>query len=144
MASSEIYFKEVVVVTTIPTNKVDLRDAVLIDIAKKTFLRDTTFYVICGFHTKENGEPAKYDSNLMKQFQEMTLSRGFQSSVAPRLHFGLGQAAKIDDLKTRFESYVNDKITTSKISTDQNIQDLEADLKADTNRKVDGLKTSLN
>ena len=38
---------------------------------------------------------------------------------------------------------MNDKITTSKISTDQNIQDLEADLKADTIRKVDGLTISL-
>jgi len=33
------------------------------------------------------------------QFQEMTLSRGFQSSVAPELHFGLGQFKKIDELK---------------------------------------------
>ena len=72
MASSEIYFKEVVVVTTIPTNKVNLGEVILKDIEKKTFPRDTTFYVICGFHTKENGEPAKYDSNLMKQFQEMS------------------------------------------------------------------------
>ncbi len=33
------------------------------------------------------------------QFQEMTLTRGFQSSVAPELHFGLGQAKTIDSLK---------------------------------------------
>ena len=33
------------------------------------------------------------------QFQELTLSRGFQSSVAPELHFGLGQYEKIDELK---------------------------------------------
>ena len=33
-----------------------------------------------------------------KQFQEMTLSRGFQSSVAPELHFGFGQAEKVDSL----------------------------------------------
>ena len=32
------------------------------------------------------------------QFQEMTLTRGFQSSVAPQLHFGLGKADKIDSL----------------------------------------------
>ena len=33
------------------------------------------------------------------QMQELTLTRGFQSSVAPELHFGLGQANKIDELK---------------------------------------------
>lgn len=33
------------------------------------------------------------------QLQELTLSRGFQSSVAPQLHFGLNKAEKIDELK---------------------------------------------
>jgi hypothetical protein len=35
----------------------------------------------------------------IEQFQEMTLTRGFQSSVAPQLHYGLGELAKIDSLK---------------------------------------------
>ena len=52
MASSEIYFKEVVVVTTIPTNKANLGEIILKDIEKKTFPKDTTFFVVCGFHTK--------------------------------------------------------------------------------------------
>jgi hypothetical protein len=34
-----------------------------------------------------------------EQMQELTLSRGFQSSVAPELHFGLNQSKKIDELK---------------------------------------------
>ncbi len=34
-----------------------------------------------------------------QQLQEMTLTRGFQSSVAPLLHFGLGKATRIDSLK---------------------------------------------
>lgn len=34
-----------------------------------------------------------------KQMQELTLTRGFQSSVAPELHFGLGKITKIDELK---------------------------------------------
>ncbi len=38
-------------------------------------------------------------SNGITQFQEMTLTRGFQSSVAPQLHFGLGKAEKIDTLR---------------------------------------------
>jgi hypothetical protein len=33
-----------------------------------------------------------------EQFQEMTLTRGFQSSVDPRLHFGLGKAQTIDEI----------------------------------------------
>ena len=33
------------------------------------------------------------------QMQELTLTRGFQSSVAPELHFGLGKHDKIDRLK---------------------------------------------
>ncbi len=41
-------------------------------------------------------------ANGMKQFQEMTLSRGFQSSVAPQFHFGLGKAQKIDSLTIKW------------------------------------------
>ena len=33
------------------------------------------------------------------QMQELTLTRGFQSSVAPELHFGLGKSKKIEKLK---------------------------------------------
>ena len=36
------------------------------------------------------------------QFQEMTMTRGFQSSVAPQLHFGLGKTQKIDTLKIKW------------------------------------------
>ena len=35
----------------------------------------------------------------MTQFQELTLTRGFQSSVAPRLHFGIGKADQVEELK---------------------------------------------
>ena len=38
-------------------------------------------------------------SDSLSQYQEMTLTRGFQSSVAPQLHFGLGQTEKVDRLK---------------------------------------------
>jgi enediyne biosynthesis protein E4 len=33
------------------------------------------------------------------QMQELTLTRGFQSSVAPEMHFGLNQIKKIDEVK---------------------------------------------
>ena len=38
-------------------------------------------------------------ANDTRQYQEMTLTRGFQSSVAPQLHFGLGNIQKIDSIK---------------------------------------------
>lgn len=34
-----------------------------------------------------------------KQYQELTLTRGFQSSVAPQIHFGLDTITKIDSLE---------------------------------------------
>ncbi|PTX61076.1 VCBS repeat protein [Kordia periserrulae] len=37
-------------------------------------------------------------SNGTQQVQELTLTRGFQSSVAPELHFGLGNETTIDSL----------------------------------------------
>ena len=60
MASSEIYLKEVVVVTTIPTNKANLGEVILKVIEKKTFPKDTTFYVVCGFHTKVRSDLLSY------------------------------------------------------------------------------------
>ncbi|MBU3821949.1 VCBS repeat-containing protein [Flavobacteriaceae bacterium XHP0103] len=38
-------------------------------------------------------------NNEETQMQELTLTRGFQSSVAPELHFGLGQNQSIEKLK---------------------------------------------
>jgi len=45
------------------------------------------------------GVRAMVKANELTQLQEMTLTRGFQSSVAPQLHFGLGKAQKVDTLK---------------------------------------------
>ena len=38
-------------------------------------------------------------TDKVQQYQELTLTRGFQSSVAPQLHFGLGNSSKIDSIK---------------------------------------------
>lgn len=34
-----------------------------------------------------------------KQFQELTMTRGFQSSVAPQMNFGIGKSDKIDSIR---------------------------------------------
>ncbi|PKD19007.1 hypothetical protein APR41_17190 [Salegentibacter salinarum] len=45
------------------------------------------------------GSRAYITANDSEQMQELTLSRGFQSSVAPQLHFGLAQADLIDEIR---------------------------------------------
>lgn len=40
--------------------------------------------------------------NQQKQFQELYVTRGFQSSVTPILHFGLGKEQKVDSLLVRW------------------------------------------
>ena len=53
--------------------------------------------------TKKNpfgiGVKAYVSTGGTTQFQELTMSRGFQSSVAPQLHFGIGKNIIIDTLK---------------------------------------------
>lgn len=44
------------------------------------------------------GTKVTVKSGDVSQIQELTLSRGFQSSVAPQLHFGMGKADTIDEI----------------------------------------------
>ena len=48
------------------------------------------------------GVKAYVSTNNTTQFQEMTLTRGFQSSVAPQLHFGLGKTDIISEIKIKW------------------------------------------
>ncbi len=50
-------------------------------------------------NTSGLGVKALITANEVTQFQEMTLTRGFQSSVAPQLHFGIGNAVQADEIK---------------------------------------------
>lgn len=50
------------------------------------------------------------------QFQEMTLTRGFQSSVAPRFHFGLGQQKSIDSITIIWPDSSKQTISNPKIN----------------------------
>ncbi|WP_303317857.1 VCBS repeat-containing protein [Flavivirga abyssicola] len=54
-----------------------------------------------GSKNNKNGIGAKVyvTSSDLQQFGELTLSRGFQSSVAPRLHFGLGKTETVSNIK---------------------------------------------
>ena len=45
------------------------------------------------------GVKVKLSAAGITQYQELTLSRGFQSSVAPQMHFGLGKADTINNIK---------------------------------------------
>jgi hypothetical protein len=71
MASKETYLKEVVILTKTPTSKEKLELALSKEIRGKKYPKDTTFYLICGFHTKQDGEVSKYDQNLTLHFGEM-------------------------------------------------------------------------
>ena len=44
------------------------------------------------------GTTVRLTTGAGTQYRELTLSRGFQSAVAPRLHFGLGATTEVDEL----------------------------------------------
>lgn len=50
------------------------------------------------------------------QMQELTLTRGFQSSVAPELHFGLGKIDEIDEIKVVWANNKVQKLSTIKVN----------------------------
>ncbi|MGX1929904.1 VCBS repeat-containing protein [Flagellimonas sp. 2504JD4-2] len=56
-------------------------------------------------------------SNGISQYQEMTLTRGFQSSVAPRLHFGLGKAEKVDSIAIQWPDAKKQLVKNPKINS---------------------------
>ncbi len=60
--------------------------------------------------------------NTKHQVQEVTLSRGFQSSVAPKLHFGLGQDYSIDSLIVVWPNFKKQKLTAIKANTALTLQ----------------------
>ena len=63
----------------------------------------------------------RYDDRM--QFQELTTTRGFQSSVPPTLHFGLGEQARIDQLEVHWPNgsrqIISDLAINQKITLDQ-------------------------
>jgi len=63
------------------------------------------------------GTRAYVFANGATQVQELTLTRGFQSSVAPELHFGLGQQSKIDSVIIQWPDGNTQKIVDVKVNS---------------------------
>jgi len=62
------------------------------------------------------------------QMQELTLTRGFQSSVAPELHFGLGATSEIDSLKIVWPNGNKQKIKNTSVNQILTVSYVEAPL----------------
>lgn len=73
------------------------------------------------------------------QMQELTLARGFQSSVAPELHFGLGKLKSIDELKV---VWTNGK--TQILNNVNANQKIILDIKEAENKSANADKTKSN
>ncbi|WP_236958658.1 FG-GAP-like repeat-containing protein [Joostella atrarenae] len=65
------------------------------------------------------------------QHQQLTLTRGFQSSVAPKLSFGLGKSKKIDSIKIIWPDLKEQTLVN--VVTNQNLKLLYANAQPKTN-----------
>ncbi|TYA84181.1 FG-GAP-like repeat-containing protein [Seonamhaeicola marinus] len=68
------------------------------------------------------------------QYQELTLSRGFQSSVAPELHFGLGNS-KVKELKVTWPNGSEQTLGEVSVNTEIKLQFKEAITKTKTSEE---------
>ncbi len=72
------------------------------------------------------------------QFQEMTLTRGFQSSVAPQLHFGLGKASEVDSIRIQWP---DDRVQhMAAVKSNQLLVIAHSDAKAETPKPEEKLE----
>lgn len=62
------------------------------------------------------------------QMQELTLTRGFQSSVAPELHFGVNKAKIIDEVKVVWTDGKIQKLTNVKVNQTVTFKQQEAQI----------------
>ncbi|UOY05120.1 VCBS repeat-containing protein [Muricauda sp. SCSIO 64092] len=82
-----------------------------------------------GPEQNKNGLGAKVMlfNNGELQYQELTLTRGFQSSVAPQLHFGLGDVAMADSLQIIWPDQRQQLVTSIKANTTLTLDHKEAE-----------------
>ena len=72
------------------------------------------------------------------QMQELTLSRGYLSSVSPRIHFGLGTSTKIDEILIQWPDGNQLKVENSKLNTYNTIVYNEQDVfSKETKNEID-------
>ena len=81
------------------TNNIDDKASVF-----KNNSSETNNFVTVNFKSDDEntmglGNRVYVTTDGVTQVQELTLSRGFQSSVAPELHFGVGKHTTIDEIK---------------------------------------------
>ncbi|MEO9872307.1 VCBS repeat-containing protein [Ekhidna sp.] len=112
---------------------------------------DKNNYLTITFNGSENnrnglGTKAYIHTRTLTQYSELTLTRGFQSSVAPQLHFGLGKAEKIDSIKIVWPDGSVSKRTNVKVN--QNLvvdfanESKSADIRAKENSVFETLSSS--
>ena len=78
------------------------------------------------------------------QMQELTLTRGFQSSVAPELHFGLGKSQKIDEMKVIWTDGKVQKLQDVAVNQTLILKHSGAELKEVEAKEKKPLFTSIN
>ncbi len=85
-------------------------------------------------------------ANEITQFQEMTLTRGFQSSVAPQLHFGLGKSDIVDKIKILWPDGKIQTLTNIEKNQLLNIEYTEAvnDVSLTENKNANSIFTTVN
>jgi len=86
------------------------------------------------------GVKALLTANGTTQYQEMTLTRGFQSSVAPQFHFGMGKANKAESLKITWPDGKTQTLTN--INKNQFL-DIDYSTAKDPIEKVENLNSTL-
>lgn len=80
-------------------------------------------------------------TDSLKQYHELTLTRGFQSSVAPQIHFGLGNIKTIDSIKIIWPDRKEHILTN--IKTNQFLKVDYRDAVAVVSSDIDNSKTYL-
>ena len=85
-------------------------------------------------------------ANGSTQYQELTLTRGFQSSVAPQVHFGLDTISQIDSIEIIWpdqkRSILKNPATNTIVSIDYKDSGLNTIIKSPVARPFKSLKTS--
>ena len=95
----------------IVTNNIDDKAAVFRNTANKNTNAITLKFKGQKLNPSGIGVKVTLSTKGAHQFQEMTLSRGFQSSMAPQLHFGLGKNTTIDSITVQWPDQKQQTLT---------------------------------